>query len=225
MAHKLPHGWSVSSIGQLFKLGTKGCNPSNSPRDQFLHYSIPALDETGGPIIEMGKAIESNKLLLTEPCILVSKLNPRKSRVVVYKPDHNEMPVCASTEFIIYVSNNDDEASIDYFAKYMASEPFRRRLERIAVTVHRIFRKLAQLRGGRVPSMSAWTLRIALDAVLAMQLSPTCNSVLQRWKHAPAPTAPTRPCRRRPTRLVLPNPSSRRSPNANVVANLDTARI
>ncbi len=58
MLDEVPHGWSASSVGQLFTLGKKGCNPSNSPRDPFLHYSIPALDETGGPIIEMGQAIE-----------------------------------------------------------------------------------------------------------------------------------------------------------------------
>lgn len=133
MSSDLPPGWSVSSVGQLFQLGKKGCNPSKNPRDRFLHYSIPAFDETGGPIIEMGQAIESNKFLLTEPCILVSKLNPRKSRVIVFRPGEDGMQVCASTEFIIYISNDDEETSIDYFARYMASEPFRQQLERIAI--------------------------------------------------------------------------------------------
>jgi type I restriction enzyme S subunit len=97
-----------------------------------LHYSIPALDETGGPLIELGQAIESNKFLLTEPCILVSKLNPRKSRVCMFKPENRKMPVCASTEFIIYIPS-DSDSSLDFFAHYMASEPFRQRLERIAI--------------------------------------------------------------------------------------------
>ena len=71
--------WGTVRLGELFQLDTDGCIPSLSPRESFLHYSIPAWDETGGPIIERGAAIESNKILLMKPCILVSKLNPRIS--------------------------------------------------------------------------------------------------------------------------------------------------
>ena len=63
-----------------------------------VHYSIPALQETGAPVIEPAADIKSGKLLLTGDEVLISRLNPRKSRVVRVQP--SDLTILASTEFV-----------------------------------------------------------------------------------------------------------------------------
>jgi restriction endonuclease S subunit len=123
--------WPKRKLGSLFRIETKRCAPANAPRDWFRHYSIPAFDKTGGPAIEAGEAIMSNKLWLTEPCVLVSKLNPRTPRVAIYRPVGDGLPVCASREFIPYIATSPDVV-LDFYSRYFASECFRQQLERIA---------------------------------------------------------------------------------------------
>jgi type I restriction enzyme, S subunit len=64
------------------------------------HYSIPALEEFGGPLTQTASEIESGKQLLSEGEVLISKLNPRKARVLRIDtlPDR---PAICSQEFII----------------------------------------------------------------------------------------------------------------------------
>lgn len=66
--------------------------------DRVAHYSIPAFDAVGGPIEDRTDDIESDKLLLRGGEVLISKLNPRKSRVVMVAPQR--LPIVGSTEFI-----------------------------------------------------------------------------------------------------------------------------
>lgn len=61
MATRRDNSWPTVRLNELFDLDTTACNPSKTPRDLFLHYSIPAWDVTGGPVVEPGMAIESNK--------------------------------------------------------------------------------------------------------------------------------------------------------------------
>lgn len=65
-----------------------------------LHYSIPALQETGSPISEPATDILSAKLRLHGGEVLISKLNPRKN-LVVEVPEHLTRPALASTEFVV----------------------------------------------------------------------------------------------------------------------------
>lgn len=123
--------WPRELLRDLFELDTTACVPSNAPRDRFLHYSIPAWDETGGPIVQLGSEIESNKFALTRPCVIVSKLNPRISRVCVFRPETGQPSACASTELMAYVPKSD-RVVMEFFAHYMRSELFRHRLERAA---------------------------------------------------------------------------------------------
>lgn len=69
-------------------------------RDQEFvrHYSIPAFDDTGGALLQATSEIDSDKQLVQAGDLLISKLNPRKSRVVEVS-SHAEMAV-ASTEFV-----------------------------------------------------------------------------------------------------------------------------
>lgn len=72
-------------------------DPANIPGD-VIHYNIPALEATGEPTIEPAADIKSGKLSLTGDEVLISRLNPRKSRVVQARP--GVFPILASTEFV-----------------------------------------------------------------------------------------------------------------------------
>lgn len=101
-----------------------------SRKAEFVHYSIPAWDATGGPAIELGSQIESNKTAVSDPAVLVSKLNPRKPRVVAV-PSPAER-TCCSTEFICYVPKRSNE-DLSFWVAYFASTDFSSRLARIAI--------------------------------------------------------------------------------------------
>ncbi|MDL1981922.1 MAG: restriction endonuclease subunit S [Deltaproteobacteria bacterium] len=118
-------------LKSLFRLDTTSCLPASQPEQAFLHHSIPAWDESGGPVVELGNTIGSNKFLISHACVLVSKLNPRKSRVSVVRDLHGEFPQCASTEFMVYVPIHED-ADIGFYSWYMKSECFQSELEKVA---------------------------------------------------------------------------------------------
>lgn len=67
------------------------------PSGVVEHYSLPAFDEGAMPERVAGEAIQSNKLPLTEPCVLVSRLNPKWERCWMAYPGANAV---ASTEFV-----------------------------------------------------------------------------------------------------------------------------
>lgn len=101
-----------------------------SPIAEFVHYSIPAWDATGEAAIELGSQIESNKTAIVSPSVLVSKLNPRKPRVVAVPAPIKR--ACCSTEFICYQPKKSNE-DLNFWADYFASPDFSARLARVAV--------------------------------------------------------------------------------------------
>jgi len=62
------------------------------------HFSIPVFDEGQLPERINGESIMSGKLLLAEPTVLVSRLNPQTPRVWMAYPE--DVPAAASTEFV-----------------------------------------------------------------------------------------------------------------------------
>ncbi|WP_367155113.1 restriction endonuclease subunit S [Methylomonas sp. HYX-M1] len=122
--------WKQSPLGDIFRINGDQVAPLRQPKLEFVHYSIPAYDETGGPSIEYGEAIESNKTSIGNPAVLVSKLNPRKPRVVAVS---NPMErTCCSTEFICYYPKRQEDV-LDFWVAYFSSEQFSGRLARVAV--------------------------------------------------------------------------------------------
>jgi type I restriction enzyme, S subunit len=69
----------------------------DSGRDVFL-YSIPAFELSRDGALTSGADVGSAKLLLKGGELLISKLNPRKQRIVVAEP-HTE-PTACSSEFV-----------------------------------------------------------------------------------------------------------------------------
>lgn len=122
--------WKQIPLASAFRINTAAAFPSQSPGELFTHYSIPAFDKLGGPARELGAAIESNKTNISQPSVLVSKLNPRKPRVVAVLDPQSR--TCCSTEFICYepLRESDD---LRYWTAYFGSGEFARRLERVAV--------------------------------------------------------------------------------------------
>lgn len=64
------------------------------------HFSLPAFDDSARPSFVQAQTIKSAKFLLSEPCVLFSKLNPKIPRIwnVIGLP--SEMAL-ASTEFVV----------------------------------------------------------------------------------------------------------------------------
>ncbi len=89
----------VSAIAAHLRLTV---NPEAMPEPRVAHFSLPAFDGGGGPEIVAPESIKSNKFLVTEPAVLVSKLNPRFPRVWNL-PHLPEEPALASTEFVVLV--------------------------------------------------------------------------------------------------------------------------
>jgi type I restriction enzyme, S subunit len=99
----------------------------------LLHFSIPALEATGGPALEDPSDIESAKLRVRGGEVLISRLNPRKSRVAVV-PERLDRIAVASTEFVVL-----DPVGIErrFLAYLLASEVVRQQLDAAVRSVTR----------------------------------------------------------------------------------------
>lgn len=98
----LPEGWQIHKLKGLASLSKASTSPSKTPGQLFEHHSLPAYDKGEEPVIEQGSAILSNKFVVPENAVLLSKLNPEISRVWVPNPSERH-PQIASTEFLVLV--------------------------------------------------------------------------------------------------------------------------
>lgn len=105
----LPAGWRIGKLGDIVNIWNKTFNPAKSEEVMLEHYSIPAYDEAKFPVYEMSTNIKSNKFVIDQDCVLVSKLNPTTKRV--WRPYCiSEQSVC-STEFIVYKAKTKDHTA------------------------------------------------------------------------------------------------------------------
>lgn len=120
--------YDYKPLKDLFNISTKSIKPYENPNEEYLHYSIPAFDETRNPIVEKGEEIKSNKYYLDRNGILVSKLNPRIMRVWKYLQNERERSrsIC-STEFMVYQSNTNN-IDLNYYYQYFKSDIFQNEL-------------------------------------------------------------------------------------------------
>jgi type I restriction enzyme S subunit len=98
----VPERWEVGEIGRLAIVSRAQVKPQERPQEMFDHFSIPAFDAGMRPVREPGSAIKSNKFLVPERCVLLSKLNPRIPRVWL-PPSPRGRRQIASTEFLVFV--------------------------------------------------------------------------------------------------------------------------
>ena len=95
----IPKEWTNANIYQLASISKETVNPQAQPNELFKHYSLPEYDKTGTYAEEYGIDIQSAKFIVTNNCILVSKLNPWTSRVICGNRGSNK--IC-STEFVVW---------------------------------------------------------------------------------------------------------------------------
>ena len=98
---EIPERWEVFRLDQLAKHHTKSTSPARSPGIEYEHFSIPAYDAGRCPVVELGSGIKSNKTLVLKNAVLLSKLNPRISRVWMPAEAKGRPQVC-STEFLVF---------------------------------------------------------------------------------------------------------------------------
>jgi len=99
LKREIPECWEVKYLSELTNVSNESLNPMITPKKEFKHYSIPTYDETGTYKIEKGYEIKSNKFIVKDTDLLVSKLNPWFSRVIYSTNDDN---LICSTEFVVW---------------------------------------------------------------------------------------------------------------------------
>lgn len=98
----VPEGWDVGALKDLATLSKTQIKPQENKTGIFDHFSIPAFDAGMRAVVESGSAIKSNKFLVVEGCVLLSKLNPRIPRVWLPPPPRGRQQI-ASTEFLVFL--------------------------------------------------------------------------------------------------------------------------
>ena len=97
-----PEGWGLFSLKDIADLRRGTVSPLKEPDEFFEHYSIPAYDKGEHPAIDIGASIKSNKVIVPQGVVLLSKINPEISRVwIPYSP--TGMSQVASTEFLPFM--------------------------------------------------------------------------------------------------------------------------
>lgn len=99
LKREIPKGWDARSIASLTAISKENTCPANEPNKVFKLFSIPTFDQIKTYGLNLGKSIGSDKFVVSQDDLLVSKLNPWFSRVI-YAEDEEDM-VC-STEFVVW---------------------------------------------------------------------------------------------------------------------------
>lgn len=101
---EIPEHWELKRSDSILQESRKAIDPKAIEGITVFHYSIPLIEETGDGQLEKASQLDSNKLLIHGGELLVSKLNPRKSRIVVTK-QHTDLTIC-SPEFVVLQPKN-----------------------------------------------------------------------------------------------------------------------
>lgn len=94
-----PQDRREGKLGDLARTCGRSITPANFPDEQFSYFSFASFDSTREAKLERGDAIMSNKLEVSAPTLLVSKLNPRIPRVWLLAEALPFRMIC-STEFV-----------------------------------------------------------------------------------------------------------------------------
>lgn len=106
LKREIPARWAARTLSELVPVSTAQVEPGATPEKLFKHLSIPGFDASGSFLVECGKEIGSNKFTVSEWDLLVSKLNPWFSRVVV---DTGHEDLICSTEFVVWRCGSESE--------------------------------------------------------------------------------------------------------------------
>ena len=113
---EIPENWEVTRIDGVADLSKKNISKSDLENEkEVLHISIPSVQKTGGGLLENGDSIDSNKIILEDGELLVSKLNPRKDTVIVVEKPEEEILTVASTEFVPILPKQEHSLRFFYY--------------------------------------------------------------------------------------------------------------
>jgi type I restriction enzyme S subunit len=118
---KVPVGWGVGVVADSADIQKDSLDPSEFPSEAFHLYSIPAYDSGLMPDLVDGGQIKSNKFVVPEGAMLVSKLNPRIPRVWLPIDNPSKRQIC-STEFMVMTPK--DGFTAEYLFSFFSSENF-----------------------------------------------------------------------------------------------------
>ena len=108
----LPVGWCKEKLNDKLSTSTQSINPQKMDCDFVWHYSIPAYDNEKLPSKDTPSSILSNKYIVPQNAILVSKLNPDTKRIRRSVPCF-ENAIC-STEFIVFSTKEPTHRAFYY---------------------------------------------------------------------------------------------------------------
>ncbi|MEU9069622.1 restriction endonuclease subunit S [Streptomyces sp. NPDC048306] len=98
-----PVRWQARArVEEVCVLRREQVSPRDVSEELVDHYSLPAFDAGRTPEHVAPEAIKSGKFSVTEPAVLLSKLNPETPRAWDVTPN-SSVPSLASTEFLVLV--------------------------------------------------------------------------------------------------------------------------
>ena len=110
-------GWVETTLSEVLTISRERIDPSRlEPDYELIHWSIPQLDETGGPNNETASEIGSHKFAVLKDSVVYSLLNPRIPRFA--KIVGGKRVVC-STEFAVL--QPDSSLSLDFLYCFVSS--------------------------------------------------------------------------------------------------------
>jgi type I restriction enzyme S subunit len=160
---EVPEHWNLCRTDAVIGSCRSTINADALAQRPVFHYSIPAVQETGDGQLEDGSDIDSGKLVVTEPQVLVSKLNPRKGTVCIAH-SHDVLTVCSS-EFVPLLPRSEDIRFLWYIVQ---SENYRTRLESLVESATKSHQRAApsdiyRLMWSFPPRMEQTTIATFLD--------------------------------------------------------------
>lgn len=108
----LPIGWRKVTLNDKLTTSTQSVNTQKMECDFVWHYSIPAYDSEKLPSKDIPSSILSNKYIVPQNAILVSKLNPDAKRIW-RSLSCFEDAIC-STEFIVFSAKEPTHRAFYY---------------------------------------------------------------------------------------------------------------
>ena len=130
--------WHEVRVQEVVQQVREAIDPSDLDHPLVEHYSIPSLEATGQPDLVSPDEILSGKQVLQGGEVMLSRLNPRKARVLRV-PSSLEYPTVASGEFVIMKATNIDG---DYLVYVLLSEEVRQHLHSCVQSVTRSHQRI-----------------------------------------------------------------------------------
>lgn len=134
----VPEHWDLKRSDGIILSDRNQVQPEAFHDEEVFHYSIPAVQQHGTGLIEDGETIASAKQAITEQCLLVSKLNPRKATICIAEP--KEQRTLCSTEFVVLKTR---KCSLQFLYYFTQSELFRQGLDSKVQSVTRSHQRAA----------------------------------------------------------------------------------